>query len=47
MRFQESIAALLGVRIGTYTQLIGSAHIIMNNDGDFIRKHILTPLVWY
>ena len=47
MRFQESIATLLGIGIGTYTQLIGSAHIIMDNDGDFIRKHILTPLVWY
>ena len=47
MRFQESIAALLKIKIGTYTQFIGSAHIIMNNDGDFIRKHILTPRVWY
>ena len=47
MRFQESIAALLKIKIGTYTQLIGSAHIIMENDSDFIRKHILTSKVWY
>lgn len=47
IRFQESIAALLRIKIGTYTQFIGSAHIIMDNDRDFIRKHILTPRVWY
>lgn len=47
MGLQLSIANRLSLKVGTYTQLIGSAHIIMDNDGDFIRKHILTPRVWY
>lgn len=47
MRLQESIAKILGVDLGTYVHIIGSAHVIMENDGDFIRKHILTPRVWY
>ena len=47
MRLQEHIAEILGIEIGSYTQIIGSAHIIMENDGDFIRKYILTQPVWY
>lgn len=46
-RLQEYIAVEIGCKIGIYTHTIGSAHIILDNNEDFVKAHIKNPTVWY
>ena len=45
-RLQEHIAEQTITTVGKYMHYANSAHIIMNNDGDFVKEFVKTPVNW-
>jgi len=46
-RLQEYIAGRVGVGVGAYRHYIESAHIIHENDAQWVEQHVRTPQRWY
>ena len=45
-RLQEHIAEQTNNTVGKYMHYANNAHIIMNNDGDFVKEFVKTPVNW-
>lgn len=46
-RLQEYIAEQVGVEMGAYRHYIENAHIIHENDAQWVEQHVRTPQRWY
>ena len=46
-RVQEYIAEQVGVEMGAYRHYIENAHIIHENDAQWVEQHVRTPQRWY
>lgn len=46
-QLQKYIASETNCKIGMYTHVIGSAHIILNHNGDFVRDYVKNSVAWY